>query len=289
MNKLTNINVVKELMTRHSIHFSKGLGQNFLVDAAALNRIVQAAELTQDDSVLEIGPGIGTLTRALAEKAGHVSAVEIDKSLLPVLAETLSDYDHIDVIHGDILKVEISKLYCNKYSYQAKAIANLPYYITTPVIFRLLESGIRWRRLVFLVQKEVADRMVAKPGSKVYGVPSVTLQAQAVVSIFATVSAGCFIPRPKVDSAILVIEPYQSNPYQITDFTLYTKVVKQAFAQRRKTLLNTLSGATRFNLEKENWSEILLSCDIDPGIRAEKLTVSDFARLCEAYLQYKQD
>lgn len=289
MNKLTKISVVKEIMTRHGIHFSKGLGQNFLIDPVALGRIVQAAELTPKDWVLEIGPGLGTLTQALASEAGYVSTVEIDQTLLPVLAETLSDHKNIDVHLGDILKIDILDVSYKHQAMQSKAIANLPYYITTPVIFRLLDSGIAWRKLVFLVQKEVAERMVAKPGSKVYGVPSVILQAQAVVSIFATVSAGCFIPRPKVDSAILVLEPYQKSPYDIADFTVFRKIVRQAFAQRRKTLINALTGTTQFGIDKEGWAEILQVCDISPQIRAEKMTVSDFARLSDAYLQRQQN
>lgn len=275
--KLTSPRVVKELIEKHGFTFRKGLGQNFLIDENALNRIVAAADPTAQDWVLEIGPGIGTLTQVLAQSAAQVTAVEIDRSLLPILDETLSQYKNVKIINDDVLKVDIKKLVPSGLT--PKVAANLPYYITTPVIFQVLESSVRWERLVFLVQKEVAERLAADPGSKDYGAPSVTVQARARTEVAAIIPAGCFMPQPKVASAVLVLFPYRENKYAISDYRLFRTVVKAAFGQRRKTLVNALASAEIEGLAKKDWIRICEQSGIDPRTRAEQLSVSDFAQL----------
>ena len=264
-------------MATHGMTFSKGLGQNFLIDRMALQRIVQAADPSIADLVLEVGPGIGTLTSTLAPLVGEIITVEIDQRLKPILATTLDEFSNITTYFSDILKTPLTDIVPQHPS--LKAIANLPYYITTPVIFYLLESNLVWQRLVFLVQREVADRLAAKSGSRLYGAPSVTVQARGKVSIAAVVSAGCFIPRPKVDSAIIVIEPYNTPaPYNRRLFQL---VVQKAFAQRRKMVFNALNakGVAELDLSKECWHDIFIKADLKESDRAERLSVSDFERL----------
>ena len=277
MPNLLSINVIKELMAEHEVSFSKGLGQNFLIDRRALERIVQAADPSPEDVILEVGPGIGTLTCQIAPVVGKVIAVEIDQRLEPILETTLAEFTNITTHFNDILKTSLTDLIPQTSS--LKAVANLPYYITTPVIFYLLESDLIWQRLVFLVQKEVAERLAAKPGSRLYGAPSVTIQARGKVSIAAVVRAGCFIPRPKVDSAVIVIEPFNEPPRY--NRNLLRLVVQKAFAQRRKKVFNALTakGVAELDLSKETWHDLFAKAKIKESDRAEALSVNDFERL----------
>ena len=280
MPNLLSIKTVKDLMQRHEMKFSKGLGQNFLVDRPALQKIVKSANPQPQDIVLEIGPGVGTLTNELCKQVKQVYAVEIDQRLIPILAETLADFNNVEVHLGDILKTNLKELI--KHSNEPlKVIANLPYYITTPTIFRLLESEITWDKMVFLVQREVAERLAAKHGSKLYGASSVNVQARANVFIFGIVKPGCFIPRPKVDSAIIVIEPKKELLDPQLDFRLLKAVVQKAFSQRRKKLFNSLSTKGELVLTKEIWRDIFLQCNIEESVRAEQLTVDKFIELAK--------
>lgn len=274
--------VVKEILNRHGFSFSKGLGQNFLVDGHALQRIINAAQIAKTDWILEVGPGIGTLTKGLAGLAGRVTAVEIDKSLLPILRETCGHLDNVSIVAGDVLDTDVAGLVPQSSIDDAKVVSNLPYYITSPVIFALLESGVPWRRLVFLVQKEVADRIVASPGSKIYGAPSVTIQSRAAVSIQGVVSSGSFVPRPTVASAILVLEPYRENVFNIKNRNLFEKIVRAAFNQRRKTLVNALANAAIAGMDKTLWIHVVQCCHIDINVRGEQLSVKDYACLANS-------
>ncbi|QOR34501.1 16S rRNA (adenine(1518)-N(6)/adenine(1519)-N(6))-dimethyltransferase RsmA [Clostridium sp. 'deep sea'] len=281
MPNLLSINTVKDLMQRHEMKFSKGLGQNFLVDRPALQKIVKSANPQPEDIVLEIGPGVGTLTNELCKQVKQVYAVEIDQRLMPILAETLADFNNVKVHLGDILKTDLRGLISYSSHEPLKVIANLPYYITTPTIFRLLESEISWDRMVFLVQREVAERLAAKHGSKLYGASSVNIQARAKVFISGIVKPGCFIPRPKVDSAIIVIEPKKELLDPQLDFKLLKSVVQKAFSQRRKKLFNSLSTKGELVLTKELWRNIFLQCNIEESVRAEQLTVDKFIELAK--------
>ena len=280
MQSLTSPKVLKELLTRHGFHFSKSLGQNFLIDENILNKIIQGAGITENDRVLEIGPGVGTLTRALAMRAAAVTTVEIDSALLPILEETLRDFSNVRVIHGDILKLDLTHLVRECFPGRPfKVVANLPYYITTPIIMRFLEEEQPFTSITVMIQKEVAERMAAVPGTKEYGVLSTAVQFFTRPRIIGRVPAGVFLPPPKVDSIVISLERREEPAVAVNSRTDFFRVSKAVFSQRRKTLLNTLSASKLVDRNKEEWKKKLLSLGIDPQRRGETLTLEELAAL----------
>ena len=268
------------VLQKYGFNFQKKFGQNFLIDTRVLERIIEAAEITKDDCVLEIGPGIGTMTQYLAESAGEVIAVEIDKMLIPILADTLSDYDNVTVINEDILKVDIGKIVEEKNGGRPiKVVANLPYYITTPIIMGLFESHVPLKSITIMVQKEVADRMQVGPGTKDYGALSLAVQYYAKPEIVANVPPNCFIPRPNVGSAVIRLTRYDAPPVEVKDEKLMFALVRASFNQRRKTLVNGLSNASELNLSKEKITEALEEMGLPATVRGEALTLEQFAQL----------
>lgn len=279
MDKLSSIKVTKEIVQKHDFRFSKSLGQNFLIDSNIINRIVEGAEIENGDYVIEVGPGIGTLTREMAQIAEKVVAVEIDKKLIPILGETLGDLDNIEVVNQDILKVDINKLVDEKLNGgPVKLVANLPYYITTPIVMKFLEEEVPVSKIVVMVQKEVADRMKATPGGKDYGALSVAVQYYCEAEIVTKVPRTLFIPQPNVESTVIALTVHKSPKYDLRDKNLFFRVVKASFGKRRKTLLNALSSSD-LNLGKEDVKEILKTADIDENRRGETLTIEEFAHL----------
>ena len=269
-----------EVLKKYNFNFQKRFGQNFLIDSNILEKIIAAAEVTKEDCVLEIGPGIGTMTQYLAENAREVIAVEIDKSLIPILADTLSPYENVTVINADILEVDINKLVQEKNNGKPiKVVANLPYYITTPIIMGLFESHVPLKSITIMVQKEVADRMQEGPGSKEYGALSLAVQYYARPEVAAYVSPECFIPKPNVGSAVIKLERYEEPPVQVEDETFMFKIIRAAFNQRRKTLINGLSNASGLPVTKEQALEALEKMELSPTIRGEALTLEQFAEL----------
>ncbi len=267
---------MRDLLNRHGLHPSKGFGQNFLIDENALNRIIAAAELEQGDVVIEVGPGLGTLTQALAAQAGAVIAIEKDNRLLPALQETVGGMSNVRIINADALQVEYRSLL--PAGCVPKVVANLPYYITTPLIMGFLESGIAFSNLVFLVQREVAERMVAKPGGKDYGALSVAVQFRTEPSIATHVSPGAFYPAPKVSSSVVRLVPQDTARYGLeTDEVFFFRIVRHAFGQRRKTLLNALAPVVNGN--KELLKEVLKQIGVSENIRGEALSVQQFVAL----------
>jgi 16S rRNA (adenine1518-N6/adenine1519-N6)-dimethyltransferase len=272
---------MREVLGRHGFHFSKSLGQNFLIDGSVLDQIAEGAELSENDVVLEVGPGIGVLTQVLCERAGRVVAVEIDRGLLPVLEETLEDYDNVEVVQGDILKLNLPQLFEEKLSgAQVKVVANLPYYITTPIIMNFFEQKLPVERIVVMVQKEVADRMQAVPSTKAYGTLSIAVQYYAKAKIVTTVSSNSFFPSPNVDSAVIALVRREKPAVDVKDEDLFFRVVKAGFAQRRKTLPNTLSST--MGIEKDLLRQALAAAEIDPKRRGESLSLEEFGRLADA-------
>lgn len=271
----------KDVLGRYGITAKKSLGQNFLVDLNILGNIVNAAELDESKGALEIGPGLGALTQQLAKRAGRVVAVELDQRMLPVLEETLSAYGNASVVHGDILKVDLDDLF-QRYFADVKGVsvvANLPYYVTTPIVMRLLEEHIPLENIVVMIQKEVADRMAAKPGTKDYGSLSIAVQYYCEPQVVAIVPRTVFIPQPNVDSAVIRLRLRQTPPVQVSDEELYFQVVQASFTQRRKTIFNNL--LTRF-FDKESrhlLEQALEKAGIDPVRRGETLSLEEFARL----------
>lgn len=269
----------KSVLKKFNLHPSKSLGQNFLTDGEILEVIASAAEPGKEDLILEIGPGLGSLTAELAESAGKVVAVEIDRRLIPVLKENLRGYSNITIINGDILRMDVKKELGTLSASSIKVVANLPYYITTPVVMKLLESGIGAKTMVFMVQKEVADRMKAPPGGKDYGALSVAVQYYSRPSVIMEVPPDCFIPRPDVYSSVVRLDIFEEPPVELYDRDLFFKVVKAAFGQRRKTLVNALNNAGYIDAGKEMIKEILQRMGIEENQRGETLSVSQFARL----------
>lgn len=273
--------VTNHILHKFKLRADKKLGQNFLIDESVVRRIVEAAELTAEDTVLEVGPGIGTLTQGLAESNARVVAVELDKRLLPVLDVTLEGYDNVRIVNGDILKVDIMK---EVGAENFKVCANLPYYITTPIIFALLEKRLPMERLVAMVQKEVAERMAAKPGGKDYGALSVAIQYFTEPEIAFIVPPDSFIPAPAVDSAVIVCKRRQQPPVQVCDEDLFFRVVKAAFSMRRKMLNNALKNMGISGEQCLKWLEL---SGIDGKRRGETLTLEDFAALTNTFKQVK--
>ena len=268
------------VLEKHGFHFQKKYGQNFLIDKNILEKIVDAAEIGKDDVVLEIGPGIGTMTQYLCERAREVIAVEIDDKLIPVLADTLSEYDNVTVIHEDILKVDIRALAEEKNGGKPiKVVANLPYYITTPIIMELFESRVPLESVTVMVQKEVAERMKEGPGSKDYGALSLAVAYYAVAEIIAEVPPACFIPRPKVSSMVIRLTCHKEPPVEVRDEKFLFSVIRASFQQRRKTLVNGLNNALWIPVGREEITGCVESLGYGPSVRGEKLTLEEFARL----------
>ena len=271
-----------EVIQKYDFAFQKKFGQNFLIDTHVLDKIIAAAGVTKEDMVLEIGPGIGTMTQRLAEAAGRVVAVEIDTNLIPILQDTLGDFDNITIINEDILKVDIKKL-AEEYNAgrPIKVVANLPYYITTPIIMGLFESGVPIDNITVMVQKEVADRMQVGPGSKDYGALSLTVQYYAKPYIVANVPPNCFIPRPNVGSAVIRLTRHQEPPVQVKDRDLMFKLIRASFNQRRKTLQNGLNNSPELAFTKEQIAAAIEEMGLSASIRGEALTLAQFAELSD--------
>lgn len=268
------------VLQKYNFNFQKKFGQNFLIDTHVLEKIMDSAEITKEDCVLEIGPGIGTMTQYLAERAGHVVVVEIDKNLIPILEETLSAYDNVTIINNDILKVDINKLVDElNEGKPIKVVANLPYYITTPIIMGLFESHVPIKSITIMVQKEVADRMQVGPGTKDYGALSLAVQFYAKPEIVANVPPNCFIPRPGVGSAVIRLTRYEEPPVEVADEKKMFALIRASFNQRRKTLVNGLSNAPELGLSKEAVIEALEKQGLAPTVRGETLTLEQFAQL----------
>ncbi len=268
-----------EILQKYNFNFQKKFGQNFLIDTHVLEKIIDASEITKDDCVLEIGPGIGTMTQYLAESAREVIAVEIDKALIPILGDTLKDYDNVTVINDDILKVDINRIVQEKNNGQPiKVVANLPYYITTPIIMGLFESHVPLKSITIMVQKEVADRMQVGPGTKDYGALSLAVQYYAKPEIVANVPPNCFIPRPNVGSAVIRLTRYEEPPVAVNDEKFMFSLIRASFNQRRKTLVNGLQNGG-LGLAKEKILGALEEMDLPATIRGEALTLEQFAQL----------
>ena len=284
--KLSDPKKTIEVIQKYQFAFQKRFGQNFLIDAHVLEKIVSAAGITKDDCVLEIGPGIGTMTQYLAESAGQVIAVEIDTNLLPILADTLKDYSNVKVINQDILKVDINEL-VKEYNNgrPIKVVANLPYYITTPIIMGLFESNVPIDNITVMVQKEVADRMQVGPGTKDYGALSLAVQYYAQPYIVANVPPNCFMPRPMVGSAVIRLTRYQEPPVQVKDPKLMFKLIRASFNQRRKTLQNGLNNSPEISFSKEEITKAIESLGVSPSVRGEALSLEQFAQLANYFVQ----
>lgn len=281
MEKLSNPQVTIETIKKYDFVFQKKFGQNFLIDSHVLNKIITAAGVTKEDVVLEIGPGFGTMTQYLAEAAREVIAVEIDKALMPVLQETLKDYDNITLINEDILKVDIAALVKEKNAGKPiKVVANLPYYITTPIIMSLFESHVPLENITVMVQKEVAARMQAGPGTKDYGALSLAVQFYAEPYIVANVPPNCFIPRPNVGSAVIRLTKWENPPVSVKDEAFLFSLIRASFNQRRKTLQNSLVNGG-IGVTKEQVVSALEQMELSPTIRGEALTLEQFAVLSD--------
>ena len=270
-----------EILQKYNFMFQKRYGQNFLIDTRVLEKIIAASGITKNDMVLEVGPGIGTMTQYLCESAGKVIAVEIDKNLIPILEnDTLKDYDNVRVINEDILKLDINKLVEEENGGRPiKVVANLPYYITTPIIMGLFESHVPIESITIMVQKEVADRMQVGPGTKDYGALSLAVQYYAKPEIIANVPPNCFMPRPNVGSAVIKLTRHEEVPVQVKDEKLMFKLIRAAFNQRRKTLQNSINNSPELNLSKEQVVEALDTMGLSQTIRGEALSLEQFAQL----------
>lgn len=271
-----------EVLQKYHFNFQKKYGQNFLIDTRVLNKIIAAAEITKDDCVLEIGPGIGTMTQYLAERAGEVVAVEIDRNLIPILEETLSAYENVTIINQDILKMDVKGL-AEERGKPLKVVANLPYYITTPIIMGLFENHVPLRNVTVMVQKEVAERMQAGPGKKDYGALSLAVQYYAKPEIVANVPPNCFIPRPNVGSAVVRMERYETPPVQVEDEGKMFAVIRAAFNQRRKTLANSIANAQELGISRERTVQALERMGLPATVRGEALSLEQFAELSNLY------
>ena len=270
------------ILKKYDFKIQKKFGQNFLIDPHVLEKIVEAAELTPEDCVVEIGPGLGAMTQYLAKRAGRVAAVEIDRALIPILQETLADCENVEIINEDILKVDLARLAEEKNGGRPiKVVANLPYYITTPIVMSLLEKRVPLYSMTIMVQKEVAERMQAGPGGKEYGALSLAVRYFADARIVANVPPNCFIPRPGVGSAVVCLKRYEEPPVSVSDEDLLFSVIRASFNQRRKMLVNSLYNAAGLSFSKETVREALLSMGMPETVRGEALTLEQFARLTE--------
>ncbi len=271
-----------EIIKKYGFDFKKGYGQNFLIDYNILTGIAESAGVSKDDCVLEIGPGIGSLTQVLAENSKKVIAVEIDNKLIPILADTLGDYENIKVINQDILKTNIDALINEECDGKPiKVVANLPYYITTPIILGLLEKQYKIESITVMIQKEVAERISATEKSKDYGALSIAVQYYCDVNYDFTVSAGCFIPQPKVDSSVITLTPTKEKKYKTNNEKLFFKIVKCAFGQRRKTLVNSIANQSGLAISKEQIASVLEGMGLDARVRGEALSITQFCELAD--------
>ncbi len=269
-----------KVLQKYDFNFQKKFGQNFLIDIRVLDKIIAAAHITKEDMILEIGPGIGTMTQYLCENAREVVAVEIDEKLIPILQDTLSEYNNVTVIHQDILKLDIKQLAIERNGGKPiKVVANLPYYITTPIIMGLFESEVPIDNITVMVQKEVADRMQTGPGNKDYGALSLAVQYYAEPYIVANVPANCFMPRPKVGSAVIRLTRHKTVPVQVKDETLMFRIIRASFNQRRKTLVNSLKNSPELSFEKEAIELVLDKMGLTSTVRGETLNLEQFAML----------
>lgn len=279
-----------EIIRRYEFAIQKRFGQNFLIDSNILDKIVQGSGLTSEDVVIEIGPGIGGLTQVLAENAKKVIAIEIDKKLIPILEETLSEYSNIRIINEDILKIDLKQLIREENNGKpVKIIANLPYYITTPIIMGLFEKNISVDNITVMVQKEVADRMQSSPGTKDYGSLSLAVQYYSDPKIISQVGPSCFIPAPKVGSSVICLKKYETPPTTVNDVELMFKIIRAAFNQRRKTLLNSISNQEALNVSKEEVSQALNIMGVDLRIRGEALTLKQFSELTNTIIKNRSE
>lgn len=268
------------VLQKYNFHFQKKFGQNFLIDPHVLERIIEEAEITKDDFVVEIGPGIGTMTQYLCEAARAVAAVEIDKNLIPILKDTLSEYDNVEIINQDILKVDLAALAAGKNDGRpVKVVANLPYYITTPIIMGLFESHMPLESITVMVQREVAERMQCGPGTKDYGALSLAVQYYAAPQIVANVPPNCFMPRPSVGSAVIRLKKYEKPPVDVADERLMFRIIRASFNQRRKTLVNGLKNASELSFSKEQIEAAIQAIGQPLTIRGEALSLAQFAQL----------
>lgn len=278
MDRLSSHRATKEVVNKHNFKFSKSLGQNFLIDDNVIDRILEGARLSETDRIIEVGPGIGTLTREMGKVAENVVAIEIDKTLIPILKETLADLDNVEVVNEDILKVDVQGLINEKLNGgPVKLVANLPYYITTPIVMKFLEEDIPVTDIVVMVQKEVADRMNAQPSTKDYGALSVAVQYYCDTEIVAKAPRHMFVPQPNVDSIVIGLHVRDEKKYVVDNEDIFFKTVKASFGQRRKTLLNSLGGLGF--LSKDQIKEALKAANIDEKRRGETLSIDEFANL----------
>ena len=279
-----------EILNKYKFVFQKKFGQNFLIDEHVLSKIIRSAEITEDDFVVEIGPGIGTLTQYLAASAREVAAIEIDDALIPILKDTLSAYDNVTVIHEDVLKVDLCKLAEEKNGGKPiKVVANLPYYITTPIIMGLFENHVPVESITIMVQKEVADRMKTGPGSKDYGALSLAVQYYAKPELVANVPPNCFMPRPRVGSAVIRLTRHTEVPVEAEDEKLMFQIIRASFNQRRKTLVNGLGNAPELHIPKEMTTEVLEEMGLSASVRGEALTLEQFAELSNRILEKRKN
>ncbi len=285
MDQLYAPSTIKQIREKYGFKLSKSLGQNFLADKNIIDKIIEGSLIGDNDLVIEIGPGIGVLTKAAAFKAKKVIAIEIDKQLLPILAETLSGHDNIEIINKDILKTDFGELISNNPGYQAvRIIGNLPYYITTPIIMKVLEEHVAADSMTIMLQREVADRIKAKPSTKDYGALTVAIQYYCTVETVTSVPKEVFIPRPNVDSTVIRLSINKEKPVELQSESLFFQTIKAGFGQRRKTLLNSLTGLN--SLTKEEVLQVLKAADIDPIRRAETLSIQEFANLSNQFFNF---
>jgi 16S rRNA (adenine1518-N6/adenine1519-N6)-dimethyltransferase len=288
MNKREEVSTprrTKEIIQKYGFSFKKSLGQNFLIDQNILSKIVGAADLDTTKGALEIGPGIGALTEKLADAAGQVVAVEIDQRLLPILGEVLEPYPHVSVIHGDVLKLDLKSVFQEKFANvsQVSVVANLPYYVTTPILMKLLEERLPLENIVVMIQKEVAERMAASPGGKEYGSLSIAVQYFSEPELVCTVPHTVFIPQPNVDSAVIRLKVRQERPVEVKDEAFFFEVVQASFSQRRKTISNNLKSRFFPKGDRQELERLLELADIEPVRRAETLSIEEFARLANVF------
>lgn len=283
MADLGNAKSTAEVIKKYDFSFQKRFGQNFLIDEHVLNKIIDASEVSKEDGVIEIGPGIGTMTQRLCERAKKVVAIEIDKDLIPILNDTLSAYDNVKVVHGDVMKIDLDKLINDEFDgMDVRVVANLPYYITTPIVMGLLEEKIRVSSITIMVQKEVAMRMQAAPGTKDYGALSLAVQYYADTYIAANVPPNCFMPRPKVGSAVIRLDIHKAPVVNVNDEKLMFNIIRGAFNQRRKTLVNAVGNYSGLDFTKEDITEALVSLGMSETVRGETLSLQEFASLANA-------
>lgn len=268
-----------EILKKYNFVFQKKYGQNFLIDTHVLEKIIRAASIGSDDVVLEIGPGIGTLTQYLCENARQVIAVEIDDMLIPILGETLKDYDNVKIVHNDILKIDVNEIVSEYPGSSIKVVANLPYYITTPIIMGLFESGVPIDSITIMVQKEVAERMQAKPGTKDYGALTLAVQYYADAKIMANVPPNCFMPRPAVGSAVINLVKHKEKRYDVKNEDMLFRIIRASFNQRRKTLQNGLNNAANLPYTKQQIAEAIEKMGLPAAVRGEKLSLEQFVEL----------